>query len=315
MKIGVIMGGSSSEREVSLMTGQEMLANLEPVKYEGIAIEIGRLEELADQVRDIDFALLALHGSYGEDGTVQAALEALGIPYSGSGVFSSHLCMDKHLSKQKLRAAGIATPDWLLLKDVEEQEEHLAEEVRKLGYPVFVKPNTGGSSVGALPVTDETSLLLAVRQALEWDSSVLIEQFIPGDEITCSILGGELLPVLGIRPQTAGWFDYEAKYQHGGAEEEVIVLPEEIAAQVQTTALETYSLLQCGVYARIDMMLKDGIPYVLEANTLPGMTKTSLMPKSAAAAGIGFTQLLDRIIELSIRERSEGEAGRLTKPV
>ncbi|ANS74394.1 D-alanine--D-alanine ligase [Paenibacillus yonginensis] len=310
MKVGVIMGGSSSEREVSLMTGQEMLANLDPVKYEGIAVEIGRLEELAEQVRDIDFALLALHGSYGEDGTVQAALEALGIPYSGSGVFSSHLCMDKHLSKQKLRAAGIATPDWLFLKGA---ENHLADEVQKLGYPVFVKPNTGGSSVGALPVTDEVSLLPAVQQALEWDSSVLVEQFIPGEEITCSILGGELLPVLGIRPRTTGWFDYEAKYQIGGAEEEVIELPEEIAAQVQTTALETYRLLKCGVYARIDMMLKDGIPYVLEANTLPGMTQTSLMPKSAAAAGIGFSQLLDRIIELSIRERSE--AGRLGKPV
>ncbi|WP_138493666.1 D-alanine--D-alanine ligase [Paenibacillus pinistramenti] len=304
MKVGVIMGGPSSEREISLLSGEEMLKGLDTEKYEPCRIELHPREQLAAQLKGIDFALLALHGSYGEDGTIQAELESLGIPYSGSGAASSSLCMDKHAAKTRLHAHGIPTPKWLLAHGLKEVSP---ADVRKLGYPVFVKPNAGGSSVGTLPAENEASLRQAFQEALRWDSSVLIEEYIEGQEITCSILGGELLPILGIRSKTsAGWFDYKAKYEDGGAEEQVIHLPADLEARVRRTALDVYRVLECSVYARIDMMLKDGIPYVLEANTLPGMTPASLLPKSAAAAGISFSRLLDRIIELSLLERASG---------
>lgn len=302
MKVGVVMGGTSSEREISLMTGKEMLAQLDRSKYEVVPIEIVKQEDLGELVKDIDFALLALHGSYGEDGTVQAALESMGIPYSGSGVLSSALCMDKNRSKHLLRAAGIPTPDWLCWNGM---EEYNAEAVAQLGYPVFVKPNSGGSSVGTLPVTDEASLKAAVQEALRWDSSVLIEQLVEGEEITCSILGEDLLPVIGIRSKAAAWFDFAAKYQDGGAEEQVVHLPPETHTRVQDTAMSSYRTLNCSVYARVDIMLQRGIPYVLEVNTLPGMTPNSLLPKSAQAAGFRFNELLDRIIELSLQERDQ----------
>ncbi|WP_410769018.1 D-alanine--D-alanine ligase [Fontibacillus sp. BL9] len=300
MKVGVIMGGISSEREISLLTGNEMLAHLNPDKYEGIGIDIKRPDELIDKIKDIDFALLALHGTYGEDGTIQAALESMGIPYSGSGVLSSGLCMDKNLSKRLLQAEGIPTPEWIYWNGV---DDYSAEAINRLGFPVFVKPNSGGSSVGTLPAKDEVSLMAAMKEALRWDSSVVIEKYIEGDEITCPILGGELLPIIGIRSNTATWFDYNAKYQSGGADEQVIALPPETEASVRAAALNSYRMLKCGVYARVDMILKDGIPYVLEVNTLPGLTPASLMPKSAHAAGMTFSGLLDRIIELSLQER------------
>lgn len=302
MKVGVVMGGMSSEREISLMTGKEMLARLDRSKYEVVPIEIVKQEDLSEQVQGIDFALLALHGAYGEDGTVQAALESLSIPYSGSGVESSALCMDKNRSKQLLRAAGIPTPDWLCWSGMEEYD---AEAVAQLGYPVFVKPNSGGSSVGTLPVSDEASLKAAVQEALRWDSSVLIEQLVEGEEITCSIVGEDLLPVIGIRSKASAWFDYHAKYQDGGAEEQVVILPTEIQTSVQDAAISSYRILKCSVCARVDMILRNGIPYVLEVNTLPGMTPNSLLPKSAQAAGLKFNELLDRIIELSLQEREQ----------
>ncbi|AWB44672.1 D-alanine--D-alanine ligase [Paenibacillus sp. CAA11] len=306
MRVGVIMGGNSSEREISLLTGKEMLAHLDTRKYDAIPIEIRDTEELAARDLDIDFVLLALHGSSGEDGTVQAMLESMGIPYSGSSPAASNLCMDKNSSKKLLRSSGIPTPDWLCWRS---QNDYSEEAVQQLGYPAFVKPNTGGSSVGALPVTGEESLKAAVQEASRWDTAVLIEQLIEGRELTCSILGREVLPILSIRPQTSGWFDYRAKYEMGGADEQVADLPPAVKIREEEVALATYRVLNCSVYARIDMMLHQGIPYVLEANTLPGLTQTSLMPKSAAAAGISFSELLDRIIELSLQERNKDRKG------
>ncbi|MEF2965765.1 D-alanine--D-alanine ligase [Paenibacillus sp. M1] len=301
MRIGVIMGGISSEREISLMTGREMMVHLDRGKYEVIGIDIESPGDLIGKVKGIDFALLALHGKYGEDGTVQAALESMGIPYSGSGVLSSGLCMDKNLSKRLLRAEGVSTPDWLYWNGMKDYDAEAVKE--RLGFPVFVKPNEGGSSVGTLPVASEEGLKEAVMEALRYDTSVVIEQYIEGQEITCSILGGELLPVLGIRSNRSAWFDYKAKYETGGAEEDVIALSADTEARVTAAALDSYRVLKCGVYARVDMMMREGIPYVLEVNTLPGMTRASLLPKSAQAAGISFGGLLDRIIELSLHER------------
>lgn len=310
MKVGVIMGGDSSEREVSLMTGKEIVGRLDRSKYEVVPIDVTKREELIDQVRGIDFALLALHGTFGEDGTVQGALETLDIPYSGSGVLSSSLCMDKNLTKRLLRAEGIVTPDGAFLDRASFASEAWEEQLAGLAYPLFVKPNAGGSSIGVQHVDRPELLRGALEEAFRWDVSVVVESMVSGQEITCSILGGELLPVLGIRSNGAEWFDYEAKYSDGGAEERPITLPPEAEARVREAALACYRLLQCRVYARVDMILKDGVPYVLEVNTLPGMTANSLLPRSAADAGMSYGELLDRIIELSLAERGKGVTAR-----
>ncbi|MED1943991.1 MULTISPECIES: D-alanine--D-alanine ligase [Brevibacillus] len=300
MKIGVIMGGISSEREVSLKTGQEMINHLDRSRYEAVPIVVTQRADLITQAQQagIDFALLALHGQYGEDGTVQGALETLGIPYTGSGVLASSLCMNKQLSKMLLKTAGIQTPAGLYWKDVYDPQA-----VEQLGYPVIVKPNLGGSSIGVQLVQNEKELLSAVQEASYLDQGILIEPYLKGTELTCAILDGEVLPIIGIRSAHSEWFDYRAKYEDGGAEEKVIELPPVIQQRVREAALASYQLLQCKVYARVDMILSQDIPYVLEVNTLPGMTANSLFPKSAAAAGMTFTHLLDRIITSSLYER------------
>jgi len=304
MKIGVIMGGISSEREVSLQTGQEMIRHLDRSRYEVVPIVIERREDLIAQVRQagIDTALLALHGRYGEDGTVQGALETLGIPYTGSGVLASSLCMNKQLSKMLLKAAGVHTPEGLCWQGMDEYDP---QAVERLGYPVIVKPNTGGSSIGIRLVQNEKELLPAVLEACSMDQTIMIESYIKGTELTCPIVDGEVLPMIGIRSVHSEWFDYKAKYEAGCAEETVIQLPPVIERRVREAALASYRLLQCKVYARVDMILRQDMPYVLEVNTLPGMTASSLLPKSAAAAGITFAQLLDRIIAGSLRERKQ----------
>lgn len=301
MKVGVIMGGISSEREISLMTGKEMLAHLNQEKYELYPIELNSKTELVEKVNHLDLALLALHGKYGEDGTIQGTLETLGVPYTGCGVLSSSLCMDKNIAKKLFRSEGIQTPDWIHLSSADELS---AEDVeRRLKYPVVVKPNSGGSSIGTQIIPNKEALVPAVHDAFRWDDEVLIEQYIKGDEITCAILNGELLPIISIRSHSE-FFDYSSKYADGGAEEQVIELPPDVFERVRESALGCYRTLKCSVYARVDMMIKDGIPYVMEVNTLPGLTQNSLLPKSAQAAGISFSQLLDTIIEHSLAERS-----------
>lgn len=304
MKVGVIMGGVSSEYEVSMNSGREILKNLDPNKYEVTPIVITKREELIEQAKGIDIALLGLHGAYGEDGTVQGTLETMGIPYTGSGVLSSSICMDKDLSKKLMRCAGVNTADWLCWDSM---KDYSAEAVERLGYPVMVKPCSGGSSIGMEKVSSSEELLCAVQKAFACDQSILIESYIQGQEITCSILNGELLPILGITSANAEWFDYSAKYDEGGADERVIELPAEVHERVREAALSCYKALKCSVYARVDMLLKEGIPYVLEVNTLPGMTKASLLPKSAQAAGYTFSGLLDEIISLSLTEKSAKE--------
>ncbi|MEK3947637.1 D-alanine--D-alanine ligase [Paenibacillus sp. FSL H7-0703] len=304
MKIGVIMGGISSEREISLQTGQEMINHLDRSRYEVVPMVIEQRADLIVQVQQagIDIALLALHGQYGEDGTVQGALETLGIPYTGSGVLASSLCMNKQLSKTLLKAAGVHTPAGLCWQGMDDYDPQVVE---RLGYPVIVKPNTGGSSIGIQLVQNEKELLPAVQEACSLDQAILIEPYYKGTEITCSIVDGEVLPIISISSARSKWFDYKAKYEVGGAEEKVVELPPVIEQRVREAALASYRLLQCKVYARVDMILCQDRPYVLEVNTLPGMTANSLLPKSAAAAGITFTHLLDHIIASSLHERKQ----------
>lgn len=301
MKVGVIMGGTSSERDISLLTGQEMIAHLDRDKYEVIPIELSSKRDLIDKSAGIDVALLALHGKYGEDGTVQGTLESLGIPYTGCGVLSSSVCMDKDMSKQLMHHAGIPTGAWVQVNHLEQLS---STAVQQLTYPVVVKPNSGGSSIGTQVVQEPSSLQAAVEAALVWDDTVMIEQYIAGDEITCAIVDGRMLPIISIR-SSAEFFDYSSKYNDGGAEEQVIQLPADIHQRVEDAALACYRVLKCSVYARVDMIIRDGMPYVLEVNTLPGLTRNSLLPKSAAAAGISFSELLDTIIELSLKERNK----------
>ncbi|MDA1651024.1 MULTISPECIES: D-alanine--D-alanine ligase [unclassified Bacillus cereus group] len=301
MRIGVIMGGVSSEKQVSIMTGNEMIAHLDKSKYDIVPITLNEKMDLIEKAKDIDFALLALHGKYGEDGTVQGTLESLGIPYSGSNMLSSGICMDKNISKKILRYEGIETPDWIELTKMEDLN---LDELDKLGFPLVVKPNSGGSSVGVKIVYDKDELISMLETVFEWDSEVVIEKYIKGDEITCSIFAGKQLPIISIR-HAAEFFDYNAKYDDAGTIEEVIELPAELKERVNKASLACYKVLKCSVYARVDMMVKDGIPYVMEVNTLPGMTQASLLPKSAGAAGIHYSKLLDMIIETSLRVRKE----------
>ncbi len=211
MKVGVIMGGLSSERDVSLMTGQEMVTHLDHSKYEVVSIDIRNRENWISEVRGLDVALLALHGQYGEDGTVQGTLEALGIPYTGSGVLSSSICMNKDMSKRLLRSEGIPTPRWQILSNM---NEVCLPDIMTLGLPLVVKPNCGGSSIGVAIVRKEEEIMPAIRSAFELEEEVIIESYIAGQEISCSILNGRLLPVIAINP-AADFFDYTSKYVSG----------------------------------------------------------------------------------------------------
>lgn len=300
MKVGVIMGGISSEREISLKSGNSVVENIDKNKYEVIPIVIDKKEDIINKVNGIDFALLALHGQFGEDGTVQAVLQTLGIPYSGCGPLSSAACMDKDMTKSLLQAEGIRTAPWINLRSWDEINY---EDIKKLGYPVVVKPTHGGSSVATFIIKEEKEIENAVKEAFKWDNEVMIEKFIKGDEITCPVMGREMFPVVAIKPH-AEFFDYTAKYADGGSDEFVIELEKSLHKEVERMALDTYRALKCSVYARIDMIITEGgIPYILEVNTLPGMTKASLFPKSAAGRGIDFSGLIDLIIENSIKEK------------
>ena len=299
MKVGVIMGGISSEREISLRTGAEIANNLDKEKYEVVSIVIDKKEDLMEKVKGIDFALLALHGCFGEDGTVQAVLQTLGIPYSGCDTLCSAVCMDKDMTKKVLKAADIATAAWMNVKSVEQINY---EKLEKIGYPFVVKPNSGGSSVATNIVKESKEVEAAVVEALKYDKEVMIEKYIKGDEITCCMLDGKMLPVLAIKPK-AGFFDYTSKYMDGGADEFVVELEAELHKKVEAMAIGSWEAVKCSVYSRVDMIIENGEPYVLELNTLPGMTKNSLFPKSAKAYGISFSGLLDFIIEHSLKER------------
>lgn len=299
MRVGVIMGGFSSEKQVSLMTGEEMIAHLDKNKYEIVPIQLDNKEDLVEKAKNLDVALLALHGKYGEDGTIQGTLETIGVPYTGSNILSSSLCMDKNISKKIIRFEGVQTPDWIHLTNMEELK---MDELDKMGYPVVVKPNSGGSSVGVKIVYDQDTIKSSIAEVFKWDSEVIIEKYIKGEEITCSILDGKLLPVVSIRHQ-GEFFDYTSKYNDADTIEEMVQLPTETHNRVSCAAMTCYKSLKCSVYARIDMMIKNGIPYVLEVNSLPGMTKNSLLPKSAQSACIPYNKLLDLIIENSLKVR------------
>lgn len=204
--------------------------------------------------------------------------------------------MNKDITKKLLKSEGITTADWVMVRSIDEIDENIIEN---LGYPLFVKPNNGGSSVATFKVRNFKELLQGIKEVLKYDTEVMIESYVQGDEYTVGILNGETLPIILIKAQ-GEFYDYNAKYLSSGTIKEMVVLPEELEQKLKDTALRVWKVLNCEIYGRVDIILKDGEPYVLELNTLPGMTPTSLLPKSAKKAGIEFTELLDRIIDYSL---------------
>ncbi|EEA85955.1 D-ala D-ala ligase N-terminal domain protein [Peptacetobacter hiranonis DSM 13275] len=293
------MGGISSEREISLKSGAGVFESLDREKYEPIKVVIDEKTDIITKIPDdVDFAFLALHGKFGEDGCVQSVLETRDIPYSGCGPLSSAMCMDKNISKKICKASGIPTADWITVKSIEEIDYDRIEE---MGYPVFVKPNSGGSSVATFMIKEKAGIEDAVRQGLEVDTEVMIEQYLPGEECTSFILDGEVFPTVSIKSEQE-FFDFEAKYSSdNGAVEEVVYLEESLQNKLNGYSRMCWDAFNCRAYVRVDFIISNGVPYVLELNTLPGLTATSLIPRSAAARGISYSQLLDKLISCSLK--------------
>ncbi len=338
MHVTVLLGGTSSERDVSIASGLRIAGALRSRGHavatvdtaygplsaddEGALVRgpvvktapptrefleemernaLGRLAEFLPAQGETDVVFVALHGGTGEDGTLQALLDLTGLPYTGSGHLASALAMDKDLSKQLFRAAGVRTADWLMAPATVAQVE------ARFGFPVIVKPSREGSTVGLSLVKQAGALGDAVTEAGRYDPEVMIERYIPGRELTVGILGDEALPVGEIIPKHE-IYDYECKYTPGMADERfpADISPEQ-ARLLQGQALNAFRALKLSGYARIDFRLTDaGESYCLEANTLPGMTELSLIPQGAAAAGIAFPELCERIAMLALTGRRRG---------
>ncbi len=305
LTIALLSGGISSEREVSINSGNQVYEALDQDKYDVLRYDPKTdLTKLVNDAPRIDAALIILHGPYGEDGTVQGLLDLLDIPYQGSGVLGSSVAMNKLISKQLYTQAGLPIPPYLSIKKGEliDTEEY----VKRLGLPLVIKPVEGGSSVGMTIVKDEADLKNAFELAFEYDSTVLMEAYITGMEITGGVLGNqnpEALPLIEIVPDKSyEFFDYEAKYTAGATREICPArIDDSIAEKAQTYAVMSHSVLFCEGYSRTDMILdKKNDLFILETNTIPGMTATSLFPQAAAVYGLDFSRLLDRLIELSI---------------
>ena len=341
MRIIVLMGGSSSERDVSLASGLRIAEALRSRGHTVSAVDTakGPLTEAAEKKLsaervvkqqpptpdelarmsadslaetaarlpkrgDCDVAFLALHGGRGEDGTIQALLDLAGVPYTGSGHLASALAMDKDLSKQLMRVHGVRTADWIMAT-ASKPAPPAAEVGTALGWPLIVKPSKQGSTVGLSIVRQPSELAAAIAEAFKHDDEVMLERFIAGRELTVPILGGDALPVGEIIPKKE-IYDYECKYTPGMAEE---VFPAKLtataAAEVQEQAQRAFVALKLSGCARIDFRLNSlGEFYCLEANTLPGMTATSLVPQGAAAAGMDFPDLCERIARLAVQGRA-----------
>lgn len=293
-KIAVLMGGLSAEREVSMKTGQAVLRALLENGCDAVAIDAGR--DLPSQLRSVDaeVAFICLHGRYGEDGTVQGLLEMMQIPYTGSGVMSSSMVMDKVVTKQILLYHEISTPGFVAYRAGDDQAE-LFKRCRH--FPLVVKPAREGSTIGISIVRDQKELEAGLAEALQHDDLILIEDYIQGDEITVSILNDESLPIIQIVPKS-GFYDYESKYTPGQTE---YLLPAPLEAvlynRLQETSVAACKALACRGAARVDFMVREREFFCLEVNTIPGMTETSLLPKAAAEAGIDFNELVMQILE------------------
>jgi D-alanine-D-alanine ligase len=299
-KIAVLMGGPGSERDVSLATGHGVSKALRSLGADVVEVDVH--DENFALPKDVDLAFITIHGTFGEDGQLQEILEERGVPYTGDGVEASRAAFDKILSKEKFREYDVVTPEWEVIK---------AGQRPTISVPLVVKPARQGSTVGVVIVKDASELDSAMAEAAKYDRKLLIEKFVSGRELTIGILGDLALPILEIIPK-GGFYDFNNKYpflnpQAGGGAEHVC--PAKIdpnkTKQIQKQALHAFRALGLVVYGRVDVLFTDsGDPFVLEVNTIPGMTEASLLPEAAAAAGINYVDLCARIIALS-RARPE----------
>ncbi|MFI5330624.1 MAG: D-alanine--D-alanine ligase [Desulfobaccales bacterium] len=306
MRLALIAGGKSSEREVSLKSGAQVYEALDKSKY-----DIRRYDPRSDLARlvqdapELQVALIIMHGRGGEDGAMQGFLDLLEIPYQGSGVLASALAMDKELSKALYQMAGLRVPTALAFN---REKTPTPEEIGEaLGLPVVIKPATEGSSIGISLARTLVELKEGLAAAFHYDSQLLVEEFIQGVEVTGAVLGNrelKALPLVEIIPaENYSFFDYEAKYQPGASQEICPArLSPELTALAQRCALEAHDILGCRGYSRTDMIIRDEQIYVLETNTIPGMTATSLFPQAAQAAGLEFPALLDELIRLALEK-------------
>ena len=303
--IAVLMGGPGAEREVSLATARGVSKALRSLGAEVVEIDVR--DENFQLPPDVDLAFITIHGTFGEDGTLQKILEERGVAYTGEGVEGSRVAFDKKLTKQKFRDQNIVTPQWEVIE---------LGQCPKIPLPLVVKPPCQGSTVGVVIVKTENELDSAMAEAAKYDRELLIEKFVPGRELTIGILGDQALPVLEIIPK-GGFYDFATKYpflnpQAGASAEHVCPAKIDSAKtkEIQELALRAFRALGLQVYARVDVILSEtGEPFVLEANTIPGMTEASLLPEAAAAAGITYVDLCRRIIELSrLRQGYGGQA-------
>jgi len=315
MKVAVLKGGSSLERQVSLRSGARVEDALASLDHEVVSIDAdaGLVRALKDERPEVAF--IALHGPGGEDGTPQELLEILGIPYTGPGVASCIRCMDKVLAKHLLRAAGIPTPDWVAFNSTAFRElgaaDALEEIESRLGFPVVIKPAAQGSALGVRFAASRDDVPEALVSAFSYDGRVLLERHVSGRELAVSLLDGDTLPIVEVRAKEEDRFNYEARYEIGRTEYVCPAqLPDAAAAEVHDVASRSYATLGCTGFARVDLMLDaDGRPEVLEANAIPGLTDTSLLPMAAHAAGLEFEDLVARIVELAL-EHHEAPASR-----
>ncbi len=297
VKVGVLMGGLSAEREVSLKTGAAIAKALREQGIDVIEIDVGRDLIQVLQSNPIDIAFVALHGTVGEDGVIQGVLEYLEIPYTGSGVLGSALCMNKVVSREVCMVHEIPVPPGTVI-DISLNPTAGGPKVDELGLPVVVKPPEQGSTVGVSIVREENELKEALLLALRYGDQVLVERYIAGKELTVGVLGDQAFPIIEICPKS-GFYDYTSKYTSGMTEYLVPApLDPETTARVQDLALRAHKVLQCLGATRVDFRLsEDGTPYFLEVNTIPGMTETSLLPKAAAKAGYSFGDLVLAILQ------------------
>lgn len=306
LRLALIAGGTSGEREVSLKGAQGVDQALDREKYEVIRFDPATdLARIAAEAGSIDVAFVLLHGLHGEDGTMQGFLDLLGIPYQGAGVLGSALAMDKNLSKVMYREAGLPVAPWEMATTADIADP--ARLLTTLQLPLVIKPIRQGSSLGMSIVKQADELSAALALAFKHDDQVMVEQYVTGREITVGVLGNDeliALPLVEIIPDAKyEFFDFEAKYQPGATKE---VCPAEVSAEIrqkaQEYAVRAHRALQLRGYSRTDMIIGEDDLYLLETNTIPGMTLTSLLPQAAAEHGLSFSALLDRLIELALED-------------
>lgn len=305
LNVVVLSGGKSAEREISLISGKEVVKNLNKQKYNVFGQEVSKNGIASGspipilKKHKVDVVFIAMHGPYGEDGTIQGLLELAGITYTGSRILASALGMDKIYSRKIFIQSGLNTPKYILINKNQKQKS-----ISPLKFPVFVKPQNQGSSIGTSKANDKKQLEKALKVAFKFGKVAIVEEFLDGVEITGAVLGNEnpiALPLVEIVPKKE-FFDYEAKYDAKITDEIVPArIGKTLTKKAQEAAIKAYKALNCAGFGRVDMIIARGKVYILELNTIPGLTPVSLFPKAAKAAGISYPDLLERIINLALK--------------